>query len=193
MSLATLLLVCSFAPAPPPRPDTTNGYLGVDFLPGPEELTISTLFNSSPAQQVGLLRGDVIVAFEGTKVQTVAELARLLRRKKPDTVVVLTVRRAGEELPFRVKLSKPFAAHLGVTWSPGSTHIAGLAKVSPARDAGVRLGDTILTIDGRNVGTAADLTAYLKDKKPGDVVDLVVQRVSGNVKIPVTLGKRPGL
>jgi S1-C subfamily serine protease len=193
MSLVTLILVCSFAPAPPPRTDKNNGYLGVDFLPGPEELTIGTLYTASPAMEAGLTRGDVIVACDGMRVHTVADLGRVLRKKKPDTQVVFTVRRAGEELPFKVKLGKQFAAHLGVTWGGGSLRVIALARESPARDAGVQVGDTLLSIDGKSVAVPPDLTEYLKDKKPGEVVMLVIRRATGDVKVELKLGKRPGL
>jgi S1-C subfamily serine protease len=192
MSLLPVVLVCCFAPAPPPKSDANIGYLGVDFVPGPNELTLDSLYVGSPALQAGLSSQDVIVALDGVKVRTVAELVRQLRRKKPDTVVVVTVLREGEELPFKVKLGKQFPAYLGVMFG-GTMQVFDFSKESPARQAGVQLRDQVLSIDGRNLTTPAELIAYLKDKKAGDVVTLMVRRATGDVKVEVKLGKRPGL
>jgi S1-C subfamily serine protease len=105
--------------------------------------------------------------------------------------VAFTVIREGQEMAFKVKLGKQFPAHLGITFGD-TLHVIDLAKESPARRGGVQLEDVVVAIDGKNLGTPAELIGYLRDKKPGDVVTLTVKRNNAEVKVEVKLGKRPG-
>jgi len=190
MSLLPMLLVCSFAPAPFPRPGT-GAYLGADFIPGRTDLTISSVYISSPALEAGLGGGDVIVAVDGTRLQTQTELGALLQRKKPGATVTVMARRGPQEMAVKVKLGKPVHAHLGASFA-NTLQVNTMVAESPARRAGVQLNDVIVAIDGKTLATPAELVAYLKDRKPGDTVTLCVRRNKAEVTIKVTLGKRPG-
>lgn len=54
-----------------------------------------------------------------------------------------------------------------------------------------RMGDVVLTIDGKKVISADDLQNALQDKKPGDTVQVEVLRDSDHATIPVRLSERP--
>ncbi len=45
-----------------------------------------------PGYSAGLVRGDVLLAFGGTRVDSAADLARAVARARPGTEVALTVR-----------------------------------------------------------------------------------------------------
>jgi S1-C subfamily serine protease len=54
-----------------------------------------------------------------------------------------------------------------------------------------RMGDVVLTIDGKKVASADDLQNALQDKKPGDTVQVEVLRDSDRATVSVRLSERP--
>ncbi len=61
---------------------------------------------SSPAKAAGLEPGDIITAIDGTPVERVGALQRVVRMKKPGDVVTVDAMRFGERKSFRVKLAE---------------------------------------------------------------------------------------
>lgn len=68
--------------------------------------------------------------------------------------------------------------------------VESVADDSPAQKAGVRVGDIILSIDGKDVKSAADVRAGLREKKDGDAVRLEVQRGRSRQSIVATVKER---
>ena len=62
---------------------------------------------------------------------------------------------------------------------------------SPADSAGLRVGDTILEIDGGLLVEAGSLSDRIMDHDPGDVVVLLVSRGGRERTMKVTLGQHP--
>jgi serine protease Do len=60
----------------------------------------------SPAKAAGLEPGDIIVAIDGTVVDRVGTLQRIVRMKKPGDVVGVDIMRFGDKKSFRVKLAE---------------------------------------------------------------------------------------
>jgi S1-C subfamily serine protease len=57
---------------------------------------------------------------------------------------------------------------------------------SPAMKSGLQSGDIIISADGKDMDTYADLLTYINEKNPDDTVRLRAMRRSGNeyVKVP---------
>jgi len=62
---------------------------------------------------------------------------------------------------------------------------------SPAAKAGLRGGDVMISFAGMSIKTLYDFTFALREKKPGDRVDVVVLRDGKQVKTTVELTNRP--
>jgi hypothetical protein len=62
---------------------------------------------------------------------------------------------------------------------------------SPAAKAGFRSGDVMITFGGAPIKTLYDFTFALRERKPGDRVDVVVVRDGKEVKASVELTTRP--
>ena len=61
---------------------------------------------ASPAEQAGIEAGDVIVAIDGTPVDRVAQLQRIIRVHKPGESVSVDVMRYGQKHTYKVKLAE---------------------------------------------------------------------------------------
>jgi S1-C subfamily serine protease len=82
------------------------------------------------------------------------------------------------------------AFQLNLSTDSGALVLATLEH-GPAADAGVRVGDVITEVDGRQVGTADDLGSILDDLEPGTTVDVKLVGRGGERTVSVTLGTRP--
>jgi putative serine protease PepD len=82
----------------------------------------------------------------------------------------------------QVRSGSPAAA-AGLKASTGSTTIGGETYPSG--------GDVITKVDGKAVGSAADLQQLIDAKKPGDKITLTVVRAGQTRTVGVTLGTRP--
>ena len=68
--------------------------------------------------------------------------------------------------------------------------LSGVRPGSPADQGGLKAGDVIVKFGGKVIGNIYDYTDALGAHKPGDVVEIVVQRAGKEVTLSVTLGKR---
>ena len=91
-------------------------------------------------------------------------------------------------------------AHLGVITAPvtsfsGQHYGYGLRVIevlagSPAEAAGIRRDDWLTSLAGKPLTTLEDLNAALKDKAPGDVVQVTAVRAGEVLRVGVQLGER---
>ncbi len=80
----------------------------------------------------------------------------------------------------------------GFMLSAGGAEVIGLSEVSaedglhrPAEDAGIRVGDTIVAVDGIHTKTIGDLNAAL-ERSGGNEVMILVRRKGDTAQIPIT-------
>jgi S1-C subfamily serine protease len=89
-------------------------------------------------------------------------------------------------------------AYLGLQSAPASpTTLAGAQVQSvipnaPADRAGIRSGDVITRVDNQPVREPSDVSDAIADNKPGDRVQIQVQRDGSIVNLTAKLGTRPG-
>ena len=67
---------------------------------------VRTVADFSPAQKAGIKPGDIIIAFNGEKVETVRQPNSLKEKCHVDDVVTLTVMRDGKEQSIELKLAE---------------------------------------------------------------------------------------
>ncbi|MBN1629545.1 MAG: trypsin-like peptidase domain-containing protein [Thermoleophilia bacterium] len=61
----------------------------------------------------------------------------------------------------------------------------------PAGKAGILQGDIILEVDGEEMAESSDLLVAIRDRKPGDVVEVIIDRDGREMTFSVTLEERP--
>jgi serine protease Do len=74
---------------------------------------------------------------------------------------------------------------------PSGALVARVEPGSPADEAGLRRGDIIVALDGKEIRSSGDLYAALRDYQPGDEVSVAVVRDGERRTFDVTLGERP--
>ncbi|MFO7300046.1 MAG: PDZ domain-containing protein, partial [Actinomycetes bacterium] len=93
---------------------------------------------------------------------------------------------AGEPVP---------TSYLGVTIESSTSDRAGarITDVAPgtaAEQAGLRVGDVIISVEGVPVFSQIDLVAQVRAHRPGETVTLHILRNGQEIEIAVTLGMR---
>ena len=176
-------------------------------LDTPQGALISQIEDGTPAAKAGLRMGDVILNFDGQRVEDAAMLSRLVAAKKPGDDVHLELLRAGKHERIDVALGTAPGNALASTAGDGNAEAGRLgvvvqelppgqrergagvvvAEVSgAAAKAGIRQGDVILAVNSEPVATASKLKE-LVDHAPGRIA-LLVQREDAQIYVPINLG-----
>jgi Do/DeqQ family serine protease len=71
-------------------------------------------------------------------------------------------------------------------------YISAFAEKSSAKDAGLKEGDVVIKIDDTSIKTSTALIEYIGRKRPGDKVNVTVNRQGKELIFPVTLKARDG-
>lgn len=71
-------------------------------------------------------------------------------------------------------------------------YISGFAEKSSAKEAGIKEGDVVIKIDDTPIRTSTGLIEYIGRRRPGDKVNMLVNRKGKEVLIPVELKGRDG-
>ncbi len=166
----------------PVTPDIAES-LGLEFSEG---AIVTSPQEGSPADDAGIVSGDIIAAVDGKKIKGPRELARTIGSYDPETTVTLEVWRDGASENMEVKLGKleaPATKASRQSVKPQSLSKLGLQieslsdgqgvlvrDVEPGSSAeqkGVRPGDVIVAVNGEDVSDPMALK-----KAVDEVVDL---------------------
>ncbi len=89
----------------------------------------------------------------------------------------------------------PEAAYFGsvpdMSYEGDGVRFEQIRQDSPAVEAGVQAGDTLIEFDGRPVSDLNDFTSALELHTPGDLVEVAVLRGLRVIRLRVALGQRP--
>jgi putative serine protease PepD len=97
-------------------------------------------------------------------------------------------------IPFLEKGQQVPHAYLGVRSGDtptGGAQVGDVVAGGPADKGGIRAGDRVVSIGGQPVRGADDLSAAVNDHKPGEKVDVTVERGGQRRTLTVTLGTQP--
>jgi C-terminal processing protease CtpA/Prc len=64
---------------------------------------------------------------------------------------------------------------------------------SPAEDAGIKAGDIILKIDGKEIEDTDELVKYVRKSEPGEEIEITLKRKRRTQTVEAELGEAPGI
>ena len=88
-------------------------------------------------------------------------------------------------------ISPAVVQQFGLAPDTRGAFIGQVTPNTPADQAGLQAGDVVVQADNQNITSFDDLLSYVAFKKPGDQINLVVQRGGQQFQTTVTLGARP--
>jgi len=102
-----------------------------------------------------------------------------------------TVRSVVPRLAGGKTIARPYIGIQSTDSSGGGAEIVTVNPGTPGDKAGLTEGDVIKKVDGKDVQQADDVSRNIAGKKPGDKIEIEVQRNGRTESIEVTLGTRP--
>jgi serine protease Do len=206
----------------------TRGWLGVSIQPLTPELAksfgakdgkgvlISDVMPESPAAKAGLQPGDILLEFEGKKMEGPSDLQRAvglttpgnsskvkLWRDRGEKTLEVKVGEASDDREVAQRQGQRGRAVLGMEVRPVTPELARqlnlrstdgvvVARVDdegPAAEAGVQRGDVIREINRQRIRALADFERVTKDVKEGDRLTILLQRGPMSLYVAFTVGK----
>ncbi len=89
-------------------------------------------------------------------------------------------------------ITPQIAERLGLTDTSGAI-VLSVSNGGPAATAGIRPGDVVTAIDDDEIASPEDLLAALRQRDPGDRVEVTVRRGNDEQRLEVTLTDRPSV
>jgi serine protease Do len=174
----------------------TNGALVSQVVPG------------GPADKAGVKSGDIILEFNGTPVESAAQLKNIVGQTKVGSSVKVGVWRDKKPLTLNVTIGErtPQALAAGSQKAETSSELGLTVEKVPAEAAskmglkddvglmvkemkpdgrgasmGLKKGDVILEVDGSVIKNVSEFTAKVEEAKKNGVIRLMIQRGSATI------------
>lgn len=204
----------------------TRGYLGVQIqevtsdlaqsfgLDKPYGALVGETYPDTAAQEAGIQAGDIILEFNGQKVEKSTDLPPMVGVAPIDKPIAVKILRQGKIKRIKVRLKSLDEANQVASSGGSDSGSAGnrlgayvqtldkealqaldlpfgvaITKVfgGPAKKAGLRQGDVIVSIDFKPVKDVASLKKLLKKLPEGRSLPLRIIRNKRSMFIPITL------
>ena len=203
----------------PPAEGVGNGDFGAFGQPGEGGVRLVGVREDRAAAKAGLSADDTILEVDGKKVTEFEDITNIVADKKPGDKLKVKYRRGNETKDVEVTLlerqGRPGGGGGGGTGGAATTtqptqpasylglqgqnaegdelgaKVTEVAKDSPADKAGLKVGDVITALDGKDLIGYQALVIRLRDKKIGDKIKLNYKRGSETKEVEVTLVTRP--
>jgi regulator of sigma E protease len=146
----------------------------------------------SPAEQAGFQVGDIIERANGRSVVD-WEKAEMQMAVNPDTDIAIVIERSGERktLTLRPKLDPERKIGVSGLYPDFPAEIGGVMKGLPAENAGIKINDKIVGVDGKTVYYWNQFSAAVK-KSEGKQMTLTVERAGKPQQVTVTPVEKDG-
>jgi len=146
--------------------------------------------SGSPAEQAGLEAGDRVVSIEGEAVENWQDLMFAILTSPEKPLALEYERSPGSGLPPERATAtlEPKRVPRDEVGEAGVYPLVVVGEVLPgsaAEQAGIRVGDAVLEIDGKGIESFAALRAQVVDRA-GQPLEVVVLRLGEKVKLEVT-------
>ncbi len=173
---------------------------------------VGDVFAGSPADKANIKRGDVIIEFDGQKIDEVSDLPRLVANTPVGKTVAIKIIREGQEQTLtaniaEMKEEKPpvaktdverkiglsvqeitpeIAEELGLEDETGII-VVSVAPGSPAEDADFNQGDIIKEIDRKGIKNLRDYRMAMDKAAKEDTILFLLQREGQTLYLTINL------
>ncbi|MGB7292147.1 MAG: DegQ family serine endoprotease [Thermodesulfobacteriota bacterium] len=184
-------------------------------LSQPEGALVSDVTPGGPADKAGIKRGDVIVAFDGNRIEDMPDLPKTVATNEPGTKSKLTFIRNGKEKTVDLTLGE-LPEEAAVTASVRNDNVERnlglivqeinpqiqrrfrleeskgvmITNVNPGSigyEAGLMAGDIILEINKQNIESLDDYRKSVDSLKEGQTALLLVQRARNTIYVALKI------
>jgi S1-C subfamily serine protease len=159
-------------------------------------LVIANVEQGTPFYRGGLRQGDVIVAWNGQQIRSEDDFGRWASERRGQRIPVIVLRDGSREtvyitydqdrnrqsydgLQSYAQQAYDSQAFLGVrfeTRGRGGAVISDVVSGGPAEQAGLKAGDELVAINGREVNSGREVTRIVASMQPGDRLDIEYSR-----------------
>ena len=154
--------------------------LPVSFVTGNGLMVHSVTVNSS-AEEAGIEPGDIILEVGGQPLHRWGYMQDIVNSVEEGTEITLLLQRNGQEIQTTVKpkfdpeLQRSIIG-VSLCWNL----VSQVQEGSPAYEAGIRAGDTVLSVNEQGVYDDESMSSVLRSVAEGEKIDVVLLR-GGNV------------
>ncbi|HEC99598.1 MAG TPA: DegQ family serine endoprotease [Proteobacteria bacterium] len=173
---------------------------------------VGDVFAGSPADKANIKRGDVIIEFDGQKIDEMSDLPRLVANTPVGKTVTIKITREGQEHTLTAKIAemkeeKPPVAKTNVEIKIGlsvqeitpeiaeklgledesGVIVAGVAPGSPAEDADFNQADIIKEINRKGIKNLIDYRMAMDKAAKEDTILFLVQREGQTLYLTINL------
>jgi len=194
--------------------ETMAQALGLDK---PRGVVISEITKGSPAEKAGLRRGDVILEFEGKKVDDTVALRNMVVEAKPGSRAEATILRDGKEKKITLELGElpveetassetrekavseigievetltpSLASKLGYEGEEGVV-VTSVKGGSPAQTGGIAEGDLVKEVNKEKVRSVSEYEKALAKSKPGEAALFLLRRENATLFVALRVPKQ---
>lgn len=181
-------------------------------LKGKKGALVAQVEKEGPAGKAGVDAGDIIIEFDGKKVEQPRDLSLGVAETKPGTKAPLKVIRDGKEVVLTITVGELGDGKMGKKASKSDAKVMEKSRLGvnvralndaekkrvsegmvvesvtgAAAEAGILKGDIIISANGKKIKEFKDLKAAVD--KAGDRIALLVDRKGDRVFVPVKLKK----
>jgi M6 family metalloprotease-like protein len=160
----------------------------------------------SPGARAGVKKGDIVLQLDEYPIRSVPAFREWLQTYAPGKTLKLGLMRDGKPISATVTLiatSRPIRSgtggvylglELGDSSEDGGVFVERVSPDSPAATAGLKNGDRVVKLDGKELAKADILNEVLSKKKAGDTITFTVRRDNKELpEVKATLaGERTG-
>jgi serine protease Do len=200
--------------------EVVRGWMGIAIQKVTEELgkqfgveegagvLVGQVFKGDPADEAGIMVGDIITKFDGVKLTDPGQLSRLAAATPPNKEVEVEIIRDGKKKTLTLTMGKQkpetrpseekadiygmdvqeltpaLAKKFGITEEEGVL-VSDITPGGPAYQAGIRAGDLIVEVNRQKVAGMEDYERIISAVKPGE--SIVVLRVRDNNSLYVVI------
>jgi S1-C subfamily serine protease/photosystem II stability/assembly factor-like uncharacterized protein len=183
-------------------PAAPAAYLGAQVEDGGGGAKLTRVEPESPAARAELKPGDVVKSVDEKPTGSAAALTQVLRDRAPGQTLKLEVARGEETLKVEVTLAKRPLGESAAAAGSGYMGIQGedagdgarltqIIEGGPAEKAGLKEGDRVTEVGGKPVADYNDLVEAIRDRRPGDRLQLKVVREDKTIELGAVLAARP--